>query len=209
MSASALLSELRAAGVTLAATGDRLKIEAAPGIITPALTARLKAFKPELLAILAGNAAANDADERDTEPAQSLPIQSSFAEFERLFARLASLARYPADFCAEVLSNVRARMTPENARAEIDVVRELIIEWELAALPLQEDDRITCRDCVNRRTYDGVCKAAEVGGMVNAMRGYVPDATLPHRCAGFTPKPSAEDKRTGAERWPNLGTGEQ
>lgn len=149
--------------------------------------------------------AANDAGNAEK---QHLPIQSSFAMFESLFARLAALASYPVDFCAEVLEKVRASLTPENAQAEIDVVRELIAEWELTAIPAPADDRITCRDCANRRTYDGVCEVAEVGGMVNAMRGYVPDATLPLRCAGFLPKATAEDKRIGAERWPNLGIGE-
>jgi len=62
-----------------------------------------------------------------------LPLETAFAEFERVFARLAALASYPPDFCAEVLRNVRAGMTPSNAREEIDVVRELIAAWESAA----------------------------------------------------------------------------
>ena len=84
MSAAALLSELRAAGVILAANGDKLAIDARPGILTPELTARLKAAKPELMAIL-GSSAANDGD---TEPAQDLPLMAAIEEFERLCARL-------------------------------------------------------------------------------------------------------------------------
>jgi len=206
MSASVLLSELRAAGVTLAATGDRLKIEAAPGIITPELTARLKAFKPQLLVILAGNATANDALERDTEPAQGLPLLAALAEFDALIERLCDLSRYPADV-REEMRQARRRMAPDNVPAELDAVRELVKRAEAGDVGFP-DDRITCRDCANRRIYDGVCKVADIGGAVNAMRGYVPDATLPHRCAGFVPKSSAEDKRTGAERWPDLGIGE-
>jgi hypothetical protein len=206
MSASALLSELRAAGVTLAATGDRLTVEAAPGIITPELTARLRAFKPDLLAILAGNAAANDDHERDTEPAQDLPLLAALAEFDALIERLCDLSRYSADL-REELRQARRCMAPGNVPAELDAVRELVKRAEAGDSALA-DDRITCRDCANRRTYDGVCKVAEVGGTVNAMRGYVPDATLPHRCAGFLPKANAEDRRTGAERWPKLGISE-
>ena len=206
MSASALLAELQAAGVTLAATGDRLTVEAAPGIITPELTARLRAFKPELLAILAGDAAANDDHERDTEPAQDLPLLAALAEFDALIERLCDLSRYPADV-REEMRQARRCMAPGNVSAELDAVRELVKRAKAGDAGLA-DDRITCRDCANRRTYDGACKVAEVGGMVNARRGYVPDATLPHRCEGFLPKANAEDKRTGAERWPNLGIGE-
>ena len=206
MSASALLSELRAAGVTLAATGDRLTVEAAPGIITPELTARLRAFKPELLAILAGNTAANDDHERDTEPAQDLPLLAALAEFDGLIERLCDLSRFPADV-REEMRQARRCMAPGNVSAELDAVRELVKRAEAGDAGVA-DDRITCRDCVNRRTYDGACKVASIGGTVNAMQGYAPDATMPHRCAGFLPKATAEDKRTGAERWPNLGIGE-
>lgn len=81
MSAIALLSELRAAGVTLAVTGDRLKVEAAPGIITPELTARLKVAKPELLALLS-------VEPIDTEPAQDLPLLAAVNEYHALIDRL-------------------------------------------------------------------------------------------------------------------------
>lgn len=203
MSASALLSELRAAGVTLAATGDRLKIEAAPGIITPELTARLKASKPELLAILAGNAAANDAPEADTEPAQDLPLLAALAEFDALIERLCDVSRYPADV-REEMRQARRRMSPDNLRLELPVMREHLARAEAGDRAAVADDRITCRECVNRRPYDGACKIASPGGTVTAVVGYVPDATLAHRCDGFMPKPGATDQRDGAARWRGL-----
>ena len=116
MSASALLSELRAAGVTLAATGDRLKIEAAPGIITPELTARLRAFKPELLAILAGD---------DSEPSQDLPLLAALVEFDALIGRLCDLRGYD-DETRGIMRATRCRMSPDNIRAELPIVRRRV-----------------------------------------------------------------------------------
>ena len=47
-----LLSELNQAGVTLEAVNGKLVVEAAPGIITPALRQTLADHKAELLAAL-------------------------------------------------------------------------------------------------------------------------------------------------------------
>ena len=71
--AAKLLTNLRRAGVILAANGDRLAFDAPAGAMTPAVQAMLKARKPELLALLRGdylNAAAalvltiSDSDQR-------------------------------------------------------------------------------------------------------------------------------------------------
>ena len=177
MSASALLAELQAAGVTLAATGDRLTVEAAPGIITSELTARLKAVKPELLAILAGNQAANDAQTdkpayrwlvkfADREPvevsyspnatlaevlvqfpdaisaepipsrwdnwqpepeteigAPDLPLLAAIAEFDSLIARLCAARGWSDEFRAHLLAT-RRRMSPDNMRRELPIIRK-------------------------------------------------------------------------------------
>lgn len=142
----------------------------------------------------------------DTEPAQDLPLLAACLEFQALIERLCDLSNHPADVRAQ-MRRVSRCMAPGSVTVELDAVRELVKRAEAGDAALA-DDRITCRDCANRRTYDGACKVAEIGGTVNAMRGYVPDATLPHRCAGFAPKATAEDKRTGAERWSNLGISE-
>ena len=96
MSPSALFFELQAAGVTLTARGDRLKVEAARGTITPELLARMKAAKPDLLAILTGNTPAisglskprgsipNDTASVDTVPAPDLPLLEALEEFDAL-----------------------------------------------------------------------------------------------------------------------------
>lgn len=56
MSAVALLNEIRAAGIAVNVDGDRLHVEARHGTITPELRDRMKAHKPELVAILRARA---------------------------------------------------------------------------------------------------------------------------------------------------------
>jgi len=125
MSAAALLAELRADGVILAADGDKLAIEAARGILTPELMARMRAAKPELMALLAGDLAAND----DAEPAQDLPLLAALAEFDALIERLCDLSRYPADV-RENMRQARRRMSPDNLRLELPVMREHLARAE-------------------------------------------------------------------------------
>lgn len=52
MTAVALLRELRQRGATVAVIGDRLRIEAPAGRLTPELKTELSVRKPELLALL-------------------------------------------------------------------------------------------------------------------------------------------------------------
>jgi hypothetical protein len=52
MTTAALLDGLTARGVTVAANGDRLKLSAPPGVLTPPTLAELKRRKPELLELL-------------------------------------------------------------------------------------------------------------------------------------------------------------
>ena len=52
MTALELITECRTAGIELEARGTRLKCEAAPGALTPALRSKLKQKKAELLALL-------------------------------------------------------------------------------------------------------------------------------------------------------------
>ncbi len=52
MTRSAILTDLSALGVRVSASGDRLHVEAAKGVLTPDLLAMLRAHKAELLAAL-------------------------------------------------------------------------------------------------------------------------------------------------------------
>ena len=52
MSAERLLGELEALGVKLRAEGERLRVNAATGVITNELKVRIDEFKPQLLALL-------------------------------------------------------------------------------------------------------------------------------------------------------------
>lgn len=56
MTAAALLSDLTALGATLEADGDELVCKAPPGAIGDDIRAHLRASKPALLALLAGEA---------------------------------------------------------------------------------------------------------------------------------------------------------
>jgi len=60
MNATALLQELRTLGVKVWPDAGALRFKAPAEAMTPELTARMRAAKPELMAILAGDLAAND-----------------------------------------------------------------------------------------------------------------------------------------------------
>jgi len=60
MTAAALLAELRNRGASVAVVGNRLRVEAPVGAITPEIRETLVRFKPALLAIL------NDPEEPGT-----------------------------------------------------------------------------------------------------------------------------------------------
>lgn len=135
----------------------------------------------------------------DTGAAQELPLLVVLDEYDALIGRL----RWPESERGK-LRALRRRMSPDGIRDSLPKLRVVVASQEREREP---DDRITCRECANRRTYDGVCDVADAGGVVNATRGHVPDATLPHRCAGFKSKPGEADQRAGADRWPGL-TGE-
>ncbi len=52
MNATSLISDLRARGVFLAAIGDRLRVDAPVGVVSPDLRAALAQHKPELVRLL-------------------------------------------------------------------------------------------------------------------------------------------------------------
>lgn len=74
---------------------------------------------------------------------------------------------------------------------------------EAEAVAWQEDDRRRCAHCLNIRP-GGICKVAEPGGLVSAVRGYRPNQAALQRCAGYRPCPDDPDRRPGRERWPGL-----
>lgn len=66
MTAATLLAELRTRGATVAAVGDRLRIEAPAGTVTPEMRAALAKHKAALLTLLeACEHVADDADLAD------------------------------------------------------------------------------------------------------------------------------------------------
>lgn len=66
------------------------------------------------------------------------------------------------------------------------------------AMSAGSDDRITCTLCT-RHTRSGCSAWREV----QAIKGYAPDPGRLMRCTGYVPS-GGDDRRTGAERWPNL-----
>ncbi|MHB8763134.1 MAG: TubC N-terminal docking domain-related protein [Deferrisomatales bacterium] len=58
MTALALLRDIEAQGIRLEAQGDRLRVDAPAGALTPELRAALAEHKPELLRVLAAGAGA-------------------------------------------------------------------------------------------------------------------------------------------------------
>lgn len=58
MTATALLAELRDAGISLSVRGDKLRVESQPGAVSAELRARLAEAKPQLIALLRPDEAA-------------------------------------------------------------------------------------------------------------------------------------------------------
>ena len=202
MSAAQLLTELGALGVKVWPDAGALRFKAPAGAMQPELLDRLRAAKPELLAMLGGAGAANEGG----EPAPDLPLLAAVNEFEALIERLCDLRQHPAAIRAQ-LRAASHRMMPARVSVELDAMRTLVGHLEAAERAIPADDRITCIACANRRSFDRVCKVASIGGVVNAVRGYVPDAEPSHRCAGFVPHLDAPDQRAGVDRWPGLAGG--
>ena len=77
MSAAQLLTELESLGVKVWPDAGVLRFKATAGAMTPELAARVKAVKPELLAILTTAPAAND----DAKERPDLPLLAAVIEF--------------------------------------------------------------------------------------------------------------------------------
>lgn len=121
MNAARLLDELQTIGVKVWPDAGQLRFKAPAGVMTPDLTERLKAAKPELLAILAGQPAAND----DTPPEQDLPLLAALAEFDGLIERLCDARAWP-DAVRTEMREARRRMSPDNVRKELPYMRQQV-----------------------------------------------------------------------------------
>ena len=122
MNAAHLLSELRTLGVKVWPDAGALRFKAPAGAMTPELTARLKAAKPDLLAILAG----------DTEPATDPAGLERCAELDRIIGDLCAAARF-ADDVRELMMATRRRMSPDAIEAELPVMRAKLLDAEREA----------------------------------------------------------------------------
>ena len=87
---AALLAHLTARGVTLAAEGDRLRVRAPVGVLTPEFRAEIAAHKPALLALLRGQGGPNRADAEAPPAPPSWPdsVPAGSAEERALLARV-------------------------------------------------------------------------------------------------------------------------
>lgn len=119
MNATALLAELRSLGVKVWPDAGALRYRAPASAMTPALTARLKVAKPELLAILAC----------DTEPATDPVTLEQCAEFDRIISDLCAAVRFTDDMRALMLAT-RRRMSPDSMKAELPIMREKLLDAE-------------------------------------------------------------------------------
>lgn len=215
MSATHFLSELRAKGVILEPNGDRLIIEALPSIMTPELAARLKAFKPELLAMLTSGAAANE----NTKPSPIPDPSAAYRTWKIYYEdrEPVEVAYTPAATFSEVMEFQRGAIAAEPIRRAdtgpetlasgiggLSSDQSIDAEREAHAAIARAAARVKCQECAIRRAADGVCRLAIFGGMPGARDGHVPDPATPRCCAGFVPKHDAADQRIGAERWPHL-----
>ena len=116
MSVESLLQELQAIGVNIWPDGDLLRFKAPAGAMTPALTARLKASKSDLMATFTGKAARVDTSIVHPESAAvDLPLLDAIAEFDALIGRLCDIRGYDELARAEMLAR-RMRLSPDAVR---------------------------------------------------------------------------------------------
>ncbi len=67
-----------------------------------------------------------------------------------------------------------------------------------------DDDRRTCRQCLNLRGRACNIAKPERGALVVANVGYRPQPDTLQRCAGYMPNATDNDQRPGGDRWPGL-----
>ena len=117
MSVAQLLTELQTLGVKVWPDAGALRFKAPAGVMTPELAARVKAIKPELMAILTGEAA-NDEGEARTDDA----LLADTLELDAIIIRLCDRAGYP-DTVRREMQDARRRMNPDNVRGDLPIMR--------------------------------------------------------------------------------------
>lgn len=66
------------------------------------------------------------------------------------------------------------------------------------------DDRRICRDCANLSLIGRCMAKANGNSNTDAGRSGFPIDDLLRRCLAYAPKPDENDRRSGAERWPDM-----
>ena len=135
MTTADLLSALRARGVTLAVDGDRLKVTAPRGALTPELQAELAARKPQILELLAHAATVRDqAAPAITRVDRSGRLEVSFGQQRLWFLQqmdpassaytIASAITFPADADAALLERALTILVArhESLRTSFDII---------------------------------------------------------------------------------------
>ena len=167
MSATAILRETAAAGVTLslssAGTIKAVGNQAAVDLWLPAI----REHKTGIVALLAEGA--------NVEPGRQLPDTLLAGDQESaVLAWLSEIGETDQAIVAEVLTACRHDC---DARAYY---------LGRAGYAVTDDDRRICTECRNLRA--GVCTVARPGGVVSAIRGYRPVSPgVLQRCAGYLP----------------------
>ncbi|MCC7042068.1 MAG: hypothetical protein IT516_17315 [Burkholderiales bacterium] len=210
-----LLEHFRATGVTFEArAGGTLR---AIGTLTDVARAIIREQKVAILAELAANDAAPvlvlaAASPPNTEASRPIATREQEAELRELVARVS--AGWPNNEPTEALAAALA-----DPVAALECYRYLAADlppaprptYTLATtLPIDErdpdDDRRLCTECANL-TPGGRCLAARRGegpAVYGASRDYVPILGQLGRCAGYAPRASDPDQRSGTKRWPSL-----
>ena len=175
MGARDLLADLADAGVTVTTDGDRLVIRPASKLTDP-MRAALRDAKPELLALLAGQPVAAQADE-DARPAYMPPAQDRPYRLSKADADVAHAEPWDdgaiGRFQARTARLQRLRFTVQDAE---DLAERLHLR------DVHADHRHLCLECRHYRPgrcgnqSAAVLLTAEVGGDL---------ATMFQDCAGF------------------------
>ena len=126
MSATAILAELHAAGITAHADGDRLRLDAGRGTLTPTLLSAVKSCKPDLLkmlrdrSLLLGGPGGSGSCSTDTVSSARAHYTTNSSKVDCEFNRFARTAvptetggwRNPEDCSAELAKQIRAGGIP-------------------------------------------------------------------------------------------------
>lgn len=186
-----ILQTLAHRGVRIGISGDKLRVNAPPGILTDEDREALVRHKAGLVtALLDANAGPANTPLPDALVQAALRLGAAHGDGpEAQRQMLDDLAGYPAD---------RREWLTDYLDAAADA---------LAAYP-DQDDRRTCAQCLNFRRRDGACLAARRDELPNTARSYRPRLDTLRRCERYRPQADDVAPRPGYERWPGLTFGD-